>query len=77
MKGIYTPKRDPKLRPYDILMKHRKSAKYGNKTLIASGPEICNQLISNVKSLTSITKFKEYIRTWFGPSRKCSICRMI
>ena len=30
-----------------------------------------------IKLLTSMIKFKEYIRTWFGPSCKCSVCRMV
>ena len=77
MKDISTPKRDPKIRPSDILVKHHKSARYGDKILIASVPGIWNQLPSNVKSLTSTTKFKEHIRTWFRPSCKCNICRMI
>ena len=77
MKDIFTPKRDPKVWLYDIIVKHHKSAKYGDKSLIALGPKIWNQLSRNVKFLTSITKFKEYIRTWFGPSFKCNICRMI
>ena len=62
MKDIFTPKRDPKIRPYDILVKHRKSENYGDKNLI--GPKIWNQLPYNVKSLASITKCTEYIRTW-------------
>ena len=51
MKDIFAPK------------KHHKSAKYDDKSLIALSSKIWNQLPSNVKSLTFITKFKEYIRT--------------
>ena len=57
------PKRDPQIRPFDILVKYRKSTKYGDKCLKALDPKIWNQLPSNVKSLTCITKFKEYTRT--------------
>ena len=57
MKDIFTPKRDSKIRPFEILGKHHKSAKYGDKILTALGPKIWNQLPSNIKSLTSITKF--------------------
>ena len=77
MKEIFTPKRDPKIRPYDILVEHHNSAEYGDKSFIALGPKIWNQFPFNVKSLTSIIKFKEYIRTWFGPSCKLNICSMI
>ena len=76
-KDIFTPKNDTKIRTYDIFVKHRNSGKYDDKSLIALGPIIWNQLLSNLKFLTSITKFKAYIRTWFGPSCKCNIYRMI
>ena len=33
MKYIFTPKRDPKIRPYDILVKHHKSARYADNVL--------------------------------------------
>ena len=70
LKDILTPK----IWRCDILVKHPKSAKYGEKHLIALGPKIWNQLRSNVKTLTSITKYQEYIRTWLGPSCKFNIC---
>ena len=57
MKDMFTPKSDPKTRPFGILIKHPKFAKYGDKNLIAFGRKIWNQLPSNVKSLTSINKF--------------------
>ena len=44
MKDIFTPKRDPKIRPIDILVKHHKPSKYGEKRLIALGLKIWNQL---------------------------------
>ena len=56
MKEIFTPKRDPKSRPYDILVEHHNSAKYGHKSCIALGPKIWNQFPCNVKSITCIIK---------------------
>ena len=50
MKDIFTPKRDLKIIPFDVLVKHHKSAKYGDNILIALGSKIWNQLPSNVKS---------------------------
>ena len=38
MKDILTPKRNPKIRPFDILVKHHKSEKYVDKSVIALGP---------------------------------------
>ena len=40
MKDIFTPKYDPKIRLFHVLVKHYKSAKYGDKSLIALGPKI-------------------------------------
>ena len=63
MKNIFTSKRKAKIRPHDIIVRHHNTATYGDKSLTALGPKICNNLPTNIKSLTSITKFKEYIRT--------------
>ena len=40
MKDMFTPKRNSKIRPYDILVKYHKSRKYGDKSLIVLGPKI-------------------------------------
>ena len=77
MKNVSTPKTNTKIRPHDIIVRHHNTATYGDKRLTALGPKIWNKLPANIKSLTSIAKFKEYIRTWFGPSCKCNVCRMI
>ena len=61
------------MKDIDIFVKHYKSSKYGEKSLIVLGLEIWNQL----PSLPSITKLKDYIRTWFGSSCKYNICRMM
>lgn len=46
----YLPLKDIlKINPYDVLVKHHKSAKYGGKSSIALGPKIGNQLPSKVK----------------------------
>ena len=77
MKDIFTPKTNVKIRPNDTIVRHHNIATYGDKGLTALGPKIWNKLPTNIKSLTSITKFKEYIRTWFGPSCKYNVCRMV
>ena len=58
MKDIFTPKLHPKVRPNDILVKHRNSITYGAKSLKTFGPKIWNQLPGDIKSETSYTKFK-------------------
>ena len=40
-------------------------------------PKVWNKLPTNVKSLTTTTKFKEYIKIWIGPSCRYSVCRMV
>ena len=77
MKNIFSPKTNAKIRPHDIIVRHHNTATYGDKSLTALGPKIWNKLPTNTKSLTSITKFKEYIRTWFWPSCECNVCRMV
>ena len=77
MKNIFTPKTITKIRPHDIIVRLHNTATYGNKSLTALGPKVWNKVPTNIKSLTSITKFKEYMRTWFGPSCKCNLFRMV
>ena len=52
------------MQKYDhmISVTHHNTVTYGDKSLTALGPKIWNKLLTNIKSLTSITKFKEYIR---------------
>ena len=57
MKGIFTPKLHPKVRPNDILVKHHNIMTYGTKSLKTLGPKIWNQLRQDIKSETSYTKF--------------------
>ena len=74
MKSIFTPKTNAKkLRPHDIMVRHN-TAIYGDKSLTALGRKIWNKLPTNITSLTSITKFKEYIKTWFGPRVRFNVC---
>ena len=63
LKNIFTPKTNAKIRPHDIIARHHNTATYGDKTLTVLGPKIWNKPPTNIKLLTSITKFKEYIRT--------------
>ena len=76
MKNIFTPKTNAKIQPHDIIVRHHNTATYGDKSLTALGPKIWNKLPTNIKSLTSITKFKEYIRTC-EPSCKCNVRKMV
>ena len=73
MNDIFTPKLHPKVRPYEILVKHHNTMTYGTKNLKTLGPKIWNQLPEDFKSETSYTKFNEYIDIWFGPKCRCNV----
>ena len=77
MKNVFISKRNAKTRPHDIIVRHHTFATEGDNSLTALGRKIWSKLPTNIKSLTSITKFKEYIRTRFGPSCKCNVWRMV
>ena len=77
MKNIFIPKTNVKIRLHDIIVRHHDTATYGDKSLTALGHEIWNNLQTNMKSLTSIAKLKEHIRTWFGPSCNCYVYKMV
>ena len=76
MKSIFSAKLNARVRvrPNDILVKARKSATFGDKSLATLGPKIWNALPQNTKAENSYVKFKEYIATWFGPKGKCTVC---
>ena len=76
-KNIFTPKTNAKIRPHDIIVRYHNTAIYVDKRLTALGTKIWNKLPTNIKSLTSITKFKKFTRTWFGPNCKCNVCRKV
>ena len=77
MKNMFTLKTNAKIWPHDIIVRYN-TATYGNKSLTALGPKTWNKLPTFfLKSLTSITKFKGYKRTWFGPSCKCNVWSMV
>ena len=50
IKDIFTPKLHPKVRPNDILVKHRNTITYGTKSLKTLGRKMWNQLPKDIKS---------------------------
>ena len=63
MKNIFTSKTNSRVRPFDLLVKNHNNEKYGSKSLTAQGPKIWNALPENIKKETSLSKFKEYIKS--------------
>ena len=76
MKSIFSAKLNARVRTNDILLKARKSATFGDKSLATLGPHFWNALPQNIKAENSYVKFKEYIATWFGPKCKCNVCSL-
>ena len=58
VKDISKPKLHPKVRPYNILVKHHNTMTYGTKSVKTLGLKIWNQLPEDIKSEKSYTKFK-------------------
>ena len=75
MKEIFVEKVNPKVRPNDIVVKAHSTATYGDRSLAALGPKIWNSLPESIKSENNYSRFKEYIKTWFGPTCHCTYCK--
>ena len=58
MKNIFTPKPNTKIRPRYIIVRHHNTATYSDKSLTALRPKYGMTFLTNIKLLTSITKFK-------------------
>ena len=71
MKNIFTSKTNSRVRPFNLLVKNRNTEKYGSKSFMAQGPKIWNALPENIKKETFLSKFKECIKLWSGPTCKC------
>ena len=60
---------------YDLFVRSRNTRKYGNHSLRFLGPHIWNFLPEEIKQLSSINAFKNYIKSWCGQKTKCSVCQ--
>ena len=74
MKTIFTSKTNSRIWPFDLLVKNCNTEKYGSKSLIALGQKIWNAIPKKIKKETYFSNFKEYIKSWVGPTckRKCA-----
>ena len=62
-------------RKNDLVVNRAKTTTFGEKSLRTLGPKIYNSLPEDVKYLTSVPKFREFIKTWYGPECRCNICK--
>ena len=76
-KNIFTSKQNARVHPHDLLVRSHKTATYGEKSLKILGTKIWNALPTEIKREASLSKFKEYVNLWSGPSCKCSPCKSI
>ena len=58
---------------HNLYIHSQNTTKSGNKRLRAFGANICNTLPDYLKSTTSLSEFKKFIKTWLGPKYKCSV----
>ena len=56
-----------------LVVNRAKTTTFNEKSLRILGPKTWNSLLKDVKDLTSLQKFTEFIKTWYGPECKCSI----
>ena len=75
MKDIFLKKTCLTHRENDLLVHHRNTTKYGDKSLRVLGPRIWNALPEAVKSETDLKSIQRIICQWCGPNCKCSLCK--
>ena len=75
MKNIFSSKQNARERPHDLLVHHTVTC--GDKSLKILGPKIQNSVPAEIKRETSLSKFKEYVNLWSGPSCRCNLCKSI
>ena len=75
---MFTMKKCPyNFRDTSILERSKSNTtRYGLKSFRNYGAKIWNLLPNNCKSAVSLDDFKNMIKSWNGPSCKCSVCSM-
>ena len=56
---------------YNLFVHSRNKTKYGNHSLRVLGPHIWNSLPEEIKKLSLLNAFKNYIKGWYGQKSKC------
>ena len=62
MKSIFSAKLNARVRPNDILVKTRKSAAFGDKSLASLRPKIWNALPQNIKAETLMLNLRNILQ---------------
>ena len=66
IKGIFTPKLHPKVRPKDFLVKHYNTNRHSAKSLKTLDPIIWNQLQGDIESDTSLSNLRNILTLGLG-----------
>ena len=74
MKEIFSRNTNSERNGTSLLVKMQNTKKYGSDTLRALGPKIWNKLPSHIKEASSLSIFKQLIKTWSGSECACSSC---
>ena len=59
----------------NLVVNRAKTTTFGENSLRTSEPKIWNSLPEDLKDWTSLQKFTEFIKTWYGPECRCNICK--
>ena len=62
-------------RKRNLYIHTQNATKFGDKKLRAFGANIWNTLPEYIKLTTSLLEFQQFIKTWRGPTYKCSVCK--
>ena len=60
---------------HDIYVQSSNTMKYGSQSLRVLRAHIWHSLPEKIKNLTSLNRFKGYIKTWNGPECNCYLSR--
>ena len=60
---------------HDLYVHSKNTTKYGSHSLKALGSHVWNSLPDQIKKLSSLNAFKDFIKNWSGPNCKCYLCR--
>ena len=58
---------------HNIFVHFQNTTRFGSNSLRAVGAHLWNSFPENIKSTTSLFKFKEFIKTWPEPACKCNL----
>ena len=73
---MHRPLFSSKMSTYFLFRVNRvETTKFRENSLRKSGLKIWNSLPQDVKDLTSLSKFTEFIKTWYGSECRCNICK--